>query len=113
MAGIVLDVGDSKQVDSIFGVDWVFPEICIAKRYFQTPCPACGLTRSFISILHGRWSDAFGFHSVGPLVFVAIVLQIPYGLQLRFAKNPWLPDRNFVRFLWGALLAILLLRWAL
>jgi len=38
------------------------PEMCIMKQATGLPCPGCGLTRSWISLMHGQWSDSLKHH---------------------------------------------------
>ena len=33
-------------------------------------CPACGLTRSFIALSHGRWMEALRANPSSPLVYL-------------------------------------------
>ena len=54
------------------------PHVCGMRILFGTNCPVCGLTRSAIHLVNGRWPDAYGAHRLGWLVGIAIVLQIPY-----------------------------------
>lgn len=45
---------------------------CCAFRYLTgIPCPLCGLTRSFISLGHGRVRDSFLYHFLGPALFAS------------------------------------------
>ena len=41
-------------------------------------CPTCGLTRSFISISHFQLERAYYFNRIGLLIYIIVVLQIPY-----------------------------------
>ncbi len=44
-------------------------------RYFTgIPCPTCGMTRSFLAIVHGDLGHAISEHLFGPLVFLVFVL---------------------------------------
>ena len=53
-------------------------------------CPGCGLTRCFISVGHGRLADATQFNPVGILLYVFVVVQIPFRLlQIFRIKNGW------------------------
>ncbi|HEY1554193.1 MAG TPA: DUF2752 domain-containing protein [Kofleriaceae bacterium] len=47
---------------------------CWFHEVFGVPCPFCGMTRSFVSLAHGRIGDAFRFHAAGPLLAVAMVV---------------------------------------
>jgi Protein of unknown function (DUF2752) len=56
----------------------ILPETCMFRRTFGIPCPGCGLTRSFVAMAHGRFLSALRFNTMGPIIFVFCVLQIPY-----------------------------------
>lgn len=40
-------------------------DLCWFKSLFRTPCPACGLTHSFLAIGHGHWEDAWAYNPFG------------------------------------------------
>lgn len=42
--------------------------ICIFSNVFGIPCPTCGMTRAYISLLHFDFKHAFFYH---PLFFLA------------------------------------------
>jgi Protein of unknown function (DUF2752) len=50
------------------GVDIVWLS-CPLRRWLGVPCPAWGLTRSFIATARGDWHQAIGFHLFGPFLF--------------------------------------------
>jgi Protein of unknown function (DUF2752) len=56
----------------------VLPPTCMSREIFGTTCPACGLTRSFVYIAHGEWSDSLRVNRIGWIVMALTVLQIPY-----------------------------------
>jgi len=63
------------------------PPMCWFRRVLNIDCPGCGLTRSFISLSHGRWSDAWLYNPVGPMIYALVVSQVPYrGCQLWRAR---------------------------
>ncbi|MBF0337465.1 MAG: DUF2752 domain-containing protein [Nitrospirae bacterium] len=62
------------------------PDICAFKNLFHINCPGCGLTRSFISISRMRLDKAWQYNRAGIIVYVFVILQIPYRLYL-VAKN--------------------------
>ena len=64
------------------------PHGCLSQRAFGARCPACGLTRSFIHLAHGRWHAAWSMHRLGWLVFAAAALQVPYRLA-RICRPAW------------------------
>lgn len=53
---------------------YVGPELCLVKRVLHMRCAGCGLMRSFASIWDGNLGEAFRMHSMGPLLFAALVL---------------------------------------
>ena len=46
--------------------------LCIFKMIFDIPCPGCGLTRGFISILHLDFVEAMEYHVLSVPLFVSI-----------------------------------------
>lgn len=44
--------------------------VCAYKALTGVECPACGLTRSFIAVSHGRWGIAIRSNPAGPLVYL-------------------------------------------
>jgi hypothetical protein len=50
--------------------------ICPFRRMTGLPCPGCGLTRSWVYLVHGQWSDAVTANPFGVVLF---------GLCLAFA----------------------------
>ena len=54
------------------------PESCAAKQLFGISCPGCGLTRAFIAISHGNWDRAWFFNPASFLVYLFVIVQIPW-----------------------------------
>lgn len=52
------------------------PPSCVTKRVFDTNCPGCGLTRSFVAIGNGEIRKAARFHRIGPALYVFMILQL-------------------------------------
>lgn len=50
------------------------PVFCPFRRATGLPCPTCGLSRSWIALLHGRPRASFSFHPLGPLTVVAALV---------------------------------------
>jgi hypothetical protein len=48
--------------------------ICIFKVYTGLPCPGCGMTRSFMSVFHGKFHEAFYWHPLWIWVVIGSVL---------------------------------------
>jgi uncharacterized protein DUF2752 len=77
-AGFLVDVNADGAIYLRGCPHVTFPVICPTRRFFGTSCPACGVTRSVVYLLHGRPSDSFTVHRLGWLVLALMVLQIPY-----------------------------------
>jgi hypothetical protein len=87
LASVVLTVNQSEV--GIPGLSAVLPGLCTFKRTTGLDCPGCGLTRCFISLGHGQIGAAFGFNPVGILLYVFVIIQIPFRLT------------QIVRIRWG------------
>ncbi len=42
---------------------------CYSVVLFDRPCPGCGLTTSWSSVLHGDLNRAFSAHALGPVIY--------------------------------------------
>jgi hypothetical protein len=87
------------------------PETCACRALFGIPCPACGLTRSFVHLAHGRWAQSWRAHHLGWLLAAALLFQFPY----RFAALRW-PEREFLgehvsRWYVRVVIALLIANW--
>lgn len=56
------------------------PETCMSRRVLGISCPGCGLTRSFVAVAGGDLKRALSQNPMGPIVFLLVVLQVPYRL---------------------------------
>jgi hypothetical protein len=54
------------------------PPLCMSKELFGMDCPGCGLTRSFVHLAHGRWTESWQAHRLGWLLAALLLAQIPY-----------------------------------
>lgn len=71
----------TTEVVSWFGYE--IPVVCVFRRLTGLSCLGCGLTRSFVLLVHGAWLDAFRANPVGPPLFAAMVIQAPARLWQR------------------------------
>ena len=88
---LVMRIQDNRETVSLLGV--AVPETCTFKRVVGYGCPGCGLTRSFISLSHGRVIEAFYFNAVGLPLYLLVIAQIPYRLvlmhRIRQGQSTW------------------------
>jgi hypothetical protein len=63
---------------------WSIPHWgCPLLYWTGIPCPAWGLTRSFMAIARGEWQQAIAYHGLGWLLFMAfIIAALHIGLEL-------------------------------
>jgi len=89
------------------------PELCSWKATTGIPCPGCGLTRSFVSLAHGRIAAAFAFHPIGPVLFFAVVFQLPFrAIQLgRLRAGRPAVDWFWLNYVLVAIFAALPAQW--
>ncbi len=57
-----------------------FPQVCLSRSVLGINCPFCGLTRSFVYLARGRWTDSMAVHPLGWLVALMFVAQVPLRL---------------------------------
>ncbi|MEJ1937304.1 DUF2752 domain-containing protein, partial [Nostoc sp. NIES-2111] len=50
--------------------------VCPIRHLTGIPCPTCGMTRSFMAIGRGNWSQALGEHLFGPILLASFVVAI-------------------------------------
>jgi hypothetical protein len=81
---------------TVEGLSDFFP-LCLFKYVTHLPCATCGLTRSFLSLAHGHWQEAFFYNPLGfllyfgAIVFFLMSLLLPSQalLILRMLRNPY------------------------
>ena len=77
LLAVVLEVQDRNRV-RLPGISAPLPELCTFKRSFGVGCPGCGLTRCFISVVHGNVVDAWLYNPAGLFFFLVVAFQVPY-----------------------------------
>lgn len=91
---LLLTVAPGGDGIQLFGLP-VPGRSCASKFLTGLDCPGCGLTRSFLSLAHRRWEEAWHFNRAGGLLFAAMLFQFPYrGLRL-LRRTPY--SRRFTR----------------
>ncbi len=62
--------------------------VCPVRAFFGIPCPGCGLTRSCLSILMGRFRTAFRFNPAGflwlPFLAVLFFKRYVLGKKMKY-----------------------------
>jgi hypothetical protein len=105
--------GPSGGTDRITVGGVPVPEVCAFKRTLGLPCPGCGLTRSWVSALHGDLGASLAHHPLGWLLLLYAAAQalrhgswltLPSGRGRIEAIGRWL-DRALIPM--GALLLLL------
>lgn len=89
------------------------PELCGSRLWFDTSCPGCGLTRSFIALAEGDVSTSLQMNRIGWIMALALLAQIPYRIYM---LNQ--PPRDVIDLAWprwfGLFLIVLLIgNWLL
>lgn len=90
------------------------PETCTFLRTTGIPCPGCGLTRSCVAAVHGRFGESLAFHPLGWAVLLYAALQAArHGGWLAWPRARAGVDRWGSRLDWGlvALPVVMLVVW--
>ena len=59
------------------------PTVCPFRLVTGLPCPACGLTRSWVFTMHGQWMDAVSSNVFGPALLAVTLLAVFAALYSR------------------------------
>ena len=65
--------------------------LCLTKRITGLPCPTCGMTRAFTSLMNGDLNMAFFYHPLWPLVIIIAIVFLLYKLP----KKPIINKKTF------------------
>lgn len=111
-AACVLSVIDPESV-GIPAIGWQVPGTCVSRYLFQSPCPGCGLTRSFVSLAHGDFVQAVRFNPAGPVLFAIFAFQIPFrSVQLwRLQRDEPPLEWPWLNYVLPVTLVLLLAQW--
>ncbi|NJM68681.1 MAG: DUF2752 domain-containing protein [Acaryochloris sp. RU_4_1] len=74
-----------------YGGGYRFPSLaCPMLHLTGIPCPTCGMTRSFVAIAQGNWSQAVTFHLFGPVLFALFAIVVVHtAIELR-TNHQWI-----------------------
>ena len=68
--------------------------LCLSRRLFHLPCPACGMTRAFAHLAKGEWSAAVTLHPLAPILALEMILGwLVWGAALALRRPLRLPVR--------------------
>jgi len=108
-AGFLLDVDEA----GVYLLGWKWPLHCFLAHNFGVNCALCGMTRSIAAMGQGNFKAAWGFHHLGPAVFLFIILQLPYRMWALCVYPRGVPRIVYTAAVTGALLlvAAIMLNW--
>jgi len=110
-AAPLLQVLPNERV-AVRGVDTlVLPRTCPSREIFETNCPACGLTRSFVYLAHGDWTASWRVHRMGWLVMLLVALQIPYRSHILWGSGKYQLRDSSANAICLALILLLFGNW--
>lgn len=69
------------------------PVLCPFRRLTGLPCPGCGMTRSWVHLMHGQWHAALWANPFGVVAMVAVVALAVDVVVCRLRGRP-APDLN-------------------
>ena len=110
---MLLSVRDSGSEAKVSMVGIELPPLCGSRIWFGSDCPGCGLTRSFIALSSGEFAKSLEYHRVGWLMWLAIVLQLPYRVFSLREMRTGTVIRRWPTWFGYVLIAALLGNWTL
>ena len=89
---LLLNVVDHDRIAFAGFAQFPLPHTCASRVLWDAPCPACGLTRSFVLLFHGDIVGSLRMNLVGIWIAALVVFQIPYRLlALKSEQRTLLP----------------------
>jgi hypothetical protein len=108
-----LSIQETTQGGSVRWGGVKFPPLCGSRVWLGVECPGCGLTRSFIAIAAGDFRESLRFHRVGWLLWLAVVLQIPFRIYSLWEMRTSVTERRWPSWFGHLLIAALIGNWML
>jgi hypothetical protein len=85
------------------------PTMCPFRLVTGLPCPGCGLTRSWVYLMHGQLGQSLYYHPLGPISLIAALLFV-LGVHKRFpAVWQWVQSPAVLK----AIAAVWLIVWVM
>lgn len=69
------------------------PVLCPFRLLTGIPCPACGLTRSWVHAAHGQWDEALALHAFGPALMLLLAVTIVVVAAHWATRRWWISPR--------------------
>jgi len=113
LLSFAMEVVPDKKVALAWLPDRPLPHVCVSRRVLGVTCPGCGLTRSFIHLAHGRWSQSLAVHRLGWLIALIVAAQLPYRLVALARRGHTGLSYRVVDVTCLILVGLLLLNWGL
>lgn len=91
------------------------PTMCAFKLGTGHPCMACGMTRSWIHVMHGHGLAAVMQNPLGTALAITAILSVAYLALRQFLGLPAVRLRTSGREAWwvrGALIGVVIVNWA-
>src|SRR5262249_15114873 len=87
---------------------------CTFKYYTDLPCPSCGMTTSFASLIHGDVWNSLKANAVGTLLALFGLLFVPWSVASAYCKRTLFINSVEQALLWliTSFVGLMLLRWA-
>lgn len=113
VSAMLLRVPSQERVELACWPGVRLPEMCLSHSLFKVDCPACGLTRSLVSLAHGDVAGSWHFHRLGWLMMAAVLIQFPYRITALARKQDYPLGKTLPRLFGLALIVLLLGNWLL
>lgn len=107
----LMQIQNSERVAFLGFSRYPLPELCGSRLLFNTECPGCGLTRSFIALAAMDWETSLQFHRIGWLLALAVVLQIPYRIFRLQRSNSQVSKTRWPVWCGNLLITLLVGNW--
>jgi hypothetical protein len=106
-----------RPYDEAGDIRATYPElglpICTFKYFTGQPCPSCGMTHSFVMLMHGDPVNSMRFNAVGTLLAVFCLALIPWSLASTYLQRPLfvLTIERPLTWIIVVFMTLVLLRW--
>ena len=96
----------------IFLICFKYKIPCVFKKIFKIPCPACGMTRAFRSIIRLDFYSAFKYNILSiPIFILLITILILDIIDLVFKKNYITKLFNIIKKNYLIIIILLIISW--